>query len=87
MKIMRKNGKEYCNFAVWYLTEVRNKATASELASYAQEHKLVNRCISLNSEMIGMALKDCKIIKRTQPRENAPYTYQLDPYRLIEDYL
>jgi hypothetical protein len=54
-KIIKKS--DMLDYCIWYLQEVKDKARAVEMASYALEHKLVAKSTPINSESLAFYLR------------------------------
>ena len=72
--ITRKN--EILNYCIWYLNEVKEQASASEIVSYALENKLVGKSISLSSEMVAHHMQKSIFDKE---KERGRLIYSLNP--------
>lgn len=74
MKKIRKKSDilEYC---IWYLEEVKEKARAVEIASYALEHKMVAKSTPINSESVAYYLR--RDIFNKEPAKGGTLLYSL----------
>jgi hypothetical protein len=77
MKIMRKDIDQYINFAIWYLTEIKHKATASEIVSFAEENDLTNKSFTVTTAMMARALRFSNAIKGKK-KDKLVFTYQIN---------
>lgn len=82
--ITRKN--EILNYCVWYLNEVKEQASASEIVSYALEHKLTGKSISLSSEMVAHHMQK-SIFDKEKARGRLIYSLNPDFRGDLDSYL